>query len=104
MKTKRFEAAMVNRNPFQSHCRAPLTARFSSRKRSPFAVTLQIFLVFAFSIFVFFLYTRNVLEHESTRPLVSEESQSQQVIMFFLFPLLRLEYSVFAFFGVSVGG
>ncbi|PON82191.1 O-fucosyltransferase [Trema orientale] len=67
---------MVNRG--SSHYRNSITGRFLSRKSSPFAITFQIFCIFAFSIFVFLVYTRNSLEDEPIQPFLSKQSQSHQ--------------------------
>uniref|UniRef100_A0A803QZ36 Uncharacterized protein n=1 Tax=Cannabis sativa TaxID=3483 RepID=A0A803QZ36_CANSA len=69
---------MVNRGS-SSHYRTSLTGRFLSRKSTPFAITFQIFSIFAFSIFVFFVYTRNSLEDEHVQPFLNKNSQSHQV-------------------------
>ncbi|KAF4403724.1 hypothetical protein G4B88_002577 [Cannabis sativa] len=68
---------MVNRGS-SSHYRTSLTGRFLSRKSTPFAITFQIFSIFAFSIFVFFVYTRNSLEDEHVQPFLNKNSQSHQ--------------------------
>ncbi|XP_062096636.1 O-fucosyltransferase 38 isoform X1 [Humulus lupulus] len=68
---------MVNRGS-SSHYRTSLTGRFLSRKSSRFAITFQIFAIFAFSIFVFLVYTRNSLEDEHVQPFLNRKSQSHQ--------------------------
>ncbi|KAF3440583.1 hypothetical protein FNV43_RR18867 [Rhamnella rubrinervis] len=64
---------MVNRGTY--HSRTSITARFFSRKPSPFASTLQIFCIFAFSIVLFLFYTRNSLEDEQKQPYFFKQSQ-----------------------------
>ncbi|KAJ7945253.1 O-fucosyltransferase [Quillaja saponaria] len=65
---------MVNRG----HFRVPLSARFLLRKPSSNAITLYIIFIFAFSVFIFLFYARNIVEDEQ-KPLISVESQSEKV-------------------------
>ncbi|KAK9292420.1 hypothetical protein L1049_020390 [Liquidambar formosana] len=61
-----------------SHFRTSVTSKFFSRTPSPYKITLYITFLFAFSIFTFLFYTRDALENEQ-KPLLSEESQSQEM-------------------------
>lgn len=93
------KAEMVIRG--SSHYRNSITGRFLSRKSSShFAITFQIFCIFAFSIFVFLVYTRNSLEDEHTQPFLSKQSQYYQVF-FFLGGIMELG---FAFGGLTSDG
>ncbi|KAA8531063.1 hypothetical protein F0562_005772 [Nyssa sinensis] len=66
---------MVN-NRGSSHFRTSVTAKFFPRKPSPYSFTVYIILLFAFSIFLFVFYSRDILEDEQS-PIFSEESQSE---------------------------
>ncbi|KAF3966383.1 hypothetical protein CMV_009510 [Castanea mollissima] len=68
---------MVNRG--SSHYRASLTSRFLPRKASPYAITLYIISLFAFSVFIFLFNTRNILEEDEQKPNFSGEFQSTQI-------------------------
>ncbi|KAB1210579.1 hypothetical protein CJ030_MR6G010875 [Morella rubra] len=61
-----------------SHHRTSLTSRFLPIKPSPYAVTVYIIVLFAFSIFLFLFYTRALLEEDQRKPFFSEEFQSEQ--------------------------
>ncbi|XP_024023619.1 O-fucosyltransferase 38 isoform X2 [Morus notabilis] len=64
---------MVHRSSSQHR-----TSKFRPRKSSPLALTVQILCIFAFSVFLFLIYTRNSLEDEQMQPFLPRESQSQQ--------------------------
>ncbi|EXB80830.1 hypothetical protein L484_020086 [Morus notabilis] len=69
---------MVHRSSSQHR-----TSKFRPRKSSPLALTVQILCIFAFSVFLFLIYTRNSLEDEQMQPFLPRESQSQQVFQSF---------------------
>lgn len=58
------------------------SAKFLPRKPSPHSITLYIIILFAFSILIFIYFSKDILEDEQT-PLLSEESQSEQVCCVF---------------------
>uniref|UniRef100_A0A5B7BWH8 O-fucosyltransferase family protein n=1 Tax=Davidia involucrata TaxID=16924 RepID=A0A5B7BWH8_DAVIN len=68
---------MVN-NRGSAHYRTSATAKFLPRKPSPYSITLYIIILFAFSVFVFVFYSKDILEDEQ-KTLFSEESQPQQI-------------------------
>ncbi|XP_057496932.1 O-fucosyltransferase 38 isoform X1 [Actinidia eriantha] len=61
-----------------SHSRTSSVAKIFPRKPSPYSITLYIILLFAFSIFIFIFYSKDILEDEQNPPL-SDESRSQQI-------------------------
>lgn len=68
-KKRRVRAEMVNRG------------RFHARKLTPSLITYYTIFLFAFSIFVFFFYVRNVSVDQDPRPtLLSRRSKSRQVL------------------------
>lgn len=67
-----------------SHSRTLTAAnKFLPRKPSSFSIALYIIFLFAFSIFVFNYYSKDILEDEQKHPL-PEESQSLQVCYWFI--------------------
>ncbi|XP_020240660.1 O-fucosyltransferase 38 isoform X1 [Cajanus cajan] len=59
---------------------SPFTGRFHARKLSPSVITFYIMFIFAFSIFVFFFYMRNIsVDEDPPYPLLSQQSKPHQV-------------------------
>ncbi|KAM7523522.1 hypothetical protein LguiA_013424 [Lonicera macranthoides] len=65
-----------NRGGSSSNHKTSLTAKVLQRVPSPFSISLYIILIFAFSISIFILYSKDILEDEQI-PLLSEDSQSK---------------------------
>ncbi|KAL9313846.1 hypothetical protein ACSQ67_019298 [Phaseolus vulgaris] len=78
VKKRKVRAEMVNRG---SHGSGGLfSGRFHARKLTPSVITFYTIIMFAFSIFFFLFYVRNVtLDQDPRRPLLSQQSNPHQV-------------------------
>ncbi|KAK8465688.1 hypothetical protein PHAVU_009G149700 [Phaseolus vulgaris] len=78
VKKRKVRAEMVNRG---SHGSGGLfSGRFHARKLTPSVITFYTIIMFAFSIFFFLFYARNVtLDQDPRRPLLSRQSNPHQV-------------------------
>lgn len=59
----------------------------TTRRTSNFSITVYIFLLFVFSMFVFFYYTKDIVEDEQKHVLASEkkEPESEEVGIYLFF-------------------
>ena len=86
VKKRKVRAEMVNRG---SHGSGGLfSGRFHARKLTPSVITFYTIIMFAFSIFFFLFYVRNVtLDQDPRRPLLSQQSNPHQVLCYLIYSL-----------------